>query len=212
MIKRFLVPVLALAAFGSPMGAATITYCQTYCGANDIAAFNAATGGLGSTTLSTFSNGNISTNGDGLSQYLDSTTGLLFVEQTFDPFEVASGALEVSASFDSINITVPASVTGVVLSLSAGGSGQQYAIDGTNVNLSTTPVMVGIANSAGSIGIISITHEAGGPLEVDGFNAQGASQASTPEIGTLLLIGAGLIAMRWLKRVPRRVFRTLQPA
>jgi len=71
MMKRFLVPVMALAAFGLPVGASVVTYCQISCGANDITAFNNATSGLGNATPITFTSGNVSDNGNGDYQYLD---------------------------------------------------------------------------------------------------------------------------------------------
>jgi hypothetical protein len=48
-------------------------------------------------------------------------------------------------------------------------------------------------------------------VQISGVQLAGAGQAETPEVGTLLLIGAGLISMRWMKRLPKpRFFRSPQ--
>jgi hypothetical protein len=52
-------------------------------------------------------------------------------------------------------------------------------------------------------------------VQINNFNAAtgGMTQSATPEVGTLLLIGAGLISMRWMKRLPKpRFLRTQQTA
>jgi hypothetical protein len=188
-------------------------YCDTYCGADTIAAFNAATGNLGGATPDLFTSGNITVNGSGYSQYLDITTGLLFFDDTYNAnvnLVLVGSTLEVGSPVDSVLITVPTGVTAFVVTLSAGGSGQSYVINGVTVFL-TSSAQFGFVDPTGNIGNILIGHSSGGPLVFDNFDVSGgSSQSPTPEVGTLLLIGAGLIAMRWMKRWPRRALRTLR--
>jgi hypothetical protein len=213
--KRFLIPVLALAAFGLPASADAVMYCNSGCGANTMAAFNTATSGLGAATQDEFTAGNITIDGgSGLTQYLDPTTGLLFFDDNFNTLSIVGTTLEVGSTSDSGLITVPTGVTAFVVGLSAGGSSQTYTINGTSVFL-LAPAQFGFIDAGGNIGNILISRGSGGPLIFDNFDVSGgASQSETPEVGTLLLIGFGLIAMRWMKRVPRRrfFFRTLRTA
>ncbi len=209
--KRFLSSVLAFVAIGVSARAATITYCDSFCSANDIAAFNLATGGLGTETPTTFSSGNVSVNGDGNYQYLD-PTGLLFVDESFTTLSVVAGALDAAMTFASFQITAPAGDTAVVVTLSAGQL-SQYLINGITVNIGVTPVQFAFVNSAGGIDPITILHQSGGPLTFDSFNQQpSADMSDTPEVGTLLLIGSGLIAMRWMGRAKSHFFHTPRPA
>ncbi|HVO99050.1 MAG TPA: hypothetical protein VMT15_13325 [Bryobacteraceae bacterium] len=207
---RFLAPMLALAAFGLPARASVVAYCDAQCGANTIAAFNSLTGGLATATPSTFSSGNISQNGSGLSQYLDPATGLLFIDENYNSLNLVGVALDLGAWYDSAQIVVPVGITAVVVNLSAGGSGQAYTINGTSILFSAPTIQVGFYDPTGNLGTLSFTHGSGGPLQFNSFSVAGGSD--TPEVGTMLLIGSGLFAMRWVGRFSRRFFHSPQAA
>jgi hypothetical protein len=219
MIKRFLVPVLALAAFGLPAMASSVPYCDTYCGGNDTAAFSNALALDGYTYVSgtdlTFTGGL----SDGGLQYLDGSTGVLFAASS--AFTITSLTLETAAN-KAITITVPAAFGAIQLMLSQTGA-PGFATTYTDsfmddVLLTSSPWVLDYLNTTpGSSWTITLTPGTSGEqIIVDAFNPAGIQSqgggSSTPEVGTLLLIGTGLIAMRWMKRVPRLFFRTPQPA
>jgi hypothetical protein len=220
MNKRFLVPVLALAGFGLPVGASIVTYCDGGgCGANITSAFNNAVATNGYTYVSV---SNISFTAGSLSgtQYDDGLTSMVFLDSSH-PFSVNSGELDTSsAGNDSVTITVPATYSAIVLDLTNFNSGTVgFGLDqGSNfANLahgSTT--VVGYTNVGGSAPwtITIYPFSSSGALGIINFNAamSGSTGGETPEVGTLLLIGFGLIAMRWMRRWPRRLFRVPQTA
>jgi hypothetical protein len=215
MTKRFLVPVLALAAFGLPAGATTVAYCDgSGCGTNIMSVFNSLTAGdtwasASPITFGDFPIGVLSGN-----QYTDDLTSVMFqaTHNLSDP-----GALDTQAGAgDTLTITVPATYTVVVLSIFSQNGPWGFCIDAgcDYANLTSTPLSVGYIND-GLSGpwTIQIKEQSGAySVGVNSFNAAG-SQADTPEVGTLLLIGAGLISMRWMKRLPRpRFFHSPQTA
>jgi hypothetical protein len=220
MSKRFLVPVLALAAFGLPGKANPVVdvYCDNGC-SNSTSAFDS----LIFTTPYTYAYGVDQTFTGTLvssTEYLDSS-GVEFMDtRATNTFSITgSDGLATSSTNGIILITVPAAYAAIQLSLSAAAGMSNFtcidlACDGTQ--LSTTPIFVDYINTTpGTSWTIQISTSTPESIIVDGFNpaSLGSSQpASTPEVGTLLLIGSGLIAMRWLKRVPRRFFRTPQTA
>jgi hypothetical protein len=218
--KRFLVPILALAAFGLPASASIVPYCDNGCGSNTTAAFGTLiappTYSYAYVSGETF----VGTLSDGGDEYLDSITGIEFFDSK--GFTITgSGALETNGTHDTITITVPASFIGVALSVSSLSGASNYTFidpneDGTQ--LSTTPTGLDYVNEApGAVWSITITAVSPENILLDAFNAAtlagtdgsgGSSGGSeTPEVGTLLLIGSGLIAMRYMRRIPRRVQR-----
>jgi hypothetical protein len=81
------------------------------------------------------------------------------------------------------------------------------------VNLTSTAQYVDYVNDApGSSWNITISAvDTSDKTIVNSFDPAGAGGgggSETPEVGTLLLIGAGLISMRWMRRWPRHFFRT----
>jgi hypothetical protein len=212
MSKRFLVPVLALVGFGLPAGAAVVTYCAgTGCGAFDETAFNndltADTYTLGA--LTTFSLRSLSG-----ATYTDSS-GVLFADYLGNPFALSGSELmtpTTSATPNYIVITIPSTIAAIQFNIDVPGGVCLDAFCPANelagfvgfINpnpLAQWSVEFGPTSTGGYVGINSFNVAMAGPGNPD-----------TPEVGTLLLIGSGLIAMRWMRRVPLRVFRTLRPA
>jgi hypothetical protein len=210
--KKFLAPILVLAAVGLPIGASTVTYCDIGGCPNSNTAFAVATGSL------SFANGGVFLAFPGSSTtavYTDSLTGAGFDDlSTPDLFTISGGSLATSVnSRDTVHIVVPNGYTAlelfVVLSAAATltldsqnyfvnpGANNSTLIEFTNVSTTGWTVDLGLFSNSG--------------ITVTGFDVAGpVVVADTPEVGTLLLIGFGLIAMRWMPRVPRTIFRTLR--
>jgi hypothetical protein len=213
MTKRFLVPVLALAAFGLPAGATTVAYCDGVgCGSNVMSVFNSLTAGdiWESASPITFglTLGTLTGN-----DYTDTLTSIDFqaAHNLTDPGDLDTQ----NGTGDMLTITVPSTITVVVLSIFSQNGDHGFCIDADcdNAQLSSTPISVGYINTSPTGPWTIQIYPIGGTsnsVGVSNFNAVG-SQADTPEVGTLLLIGAGLISMRWMKRLPRpRFFRAPQ--
>jgi hypothetical protein len=219
MIKRFLVAVVALAAFGLPARASVVPYCDSFCGGNDTAAFSSALGLDGYTYVNGTDLTITGTLSDGGLQYLDGQTGVMFAASS--AFTITSLTLQTAAN-GVLTISVPAVFGAIQLSLSqTGAPGSAITYDDSffdSVYLTSSPMTLDYLNTApGSNWTITLTPATSGErITVNGFNPAGTSQGSTggdtPEVGTLLLIGSGLIGMRWMKRVPRRFFGTPQTA
>jgi hypothetical protein len=215
--KRFLVPVLAFMAFGLLARANIVVYCDSGCGMNT-AAFSsvlALDGYVYASTPDLTFTGSLT---DGGLQYLDSgLTNVLFASPS--SFTIPGSALQATAN-KGVTITVPASYAAIQLNVSQVGGGFDFtcydtACDGAP--LSSTPITLDYLNTTpGASWAITITP--GGvsseQLVINSFDpaglGTGSGDSSTPEVGTLFLIGAGLIAMRWMKRAPRRLFRNPQ--
>ena len=214
MNKRFLIPVLVLVGFGLPAGASIVTYCSgTNCGSENNSAFTTdlATNdySLGSTIVFSAGNGTLSG-----ADYTDSATGILFSDFLGQSLSFSGTALSTPAALSGSNyiqLTIPDTIAAISMSVTAQGgvcldvycpSGQTSGFVGfINPNPSATwNVEIGVVVD-------------GNVLEINNFSAAPATQASpTPEVATFILIGSGLIAMRWMRRLPRHFFRTPQPA
>ncbi len=215
--KRFLVPVLALAAIGLPVRGSVATYCSgssSFCSANDATAFNnqltADTYTLGGLIAFSASNGSLAG-----TTYTDSATGITFTDFLGNSLQFLAGGVLSTPNVSGTNyieVTIPATIAAIELSVNI-----------TNTN--------GICLDAvcpageGFVGFINPSPSApwtvefgpvgsSGMTEVNNFSVApaGVSQSETPEVGTLLLIGSGLIAMRWMSRLPRLIFRTPRTA
>jgi hypothetical protein len=219
MIKKILVAVLAVAAFGLPARASVAAYCNLNCGSNT-AAFDSVVSSDGYTYASgtdlAFSGGL----SDGGLQYLDGATSVLFAASSALTITV-SDVLEATAN-NTITISVPAGYAAIRLFLSQTGVvGNAFTCLDSSCDatyLTSTPAEVSYINTTpGSPWTITLSPDSPGErIIVDSFNPAGTSQGSsggdTPEVGTLLLIGSGLIGMRWMKGLPRRFFGTPQTA
>jgi hypothetical protein len=224
MIKRFLVAVLALAAFGLPARADITAYCDGFgCGSNTMAAFTTAVTADGDTYVSvsniTFSAGSLLSS----TEYEDTT--MVDILDTNGIFTINGTALYTpkGGNPNTVQITVPAGYSSILLSLvDINGAGGFYLDSNENnfVNLSSTPTLVGYTNfgAAGSWTVTILPQGTASDLGITGFDIAGTPQSQgpgggdTPEVGTLLLIGSGLIGMRWMKGLPRRFFGTPQTA
>jgi hypothetical protein len=218
MTKRILVPVLALAAFGLTARASIAVYCDVNCGGNTTAAFSSV---LLLDGYSYANNPDLTFTGLGLSgnslQYTDGLTNVMFASTNM--FTITSSTLVASAG-KSVTVTVPAVYAAIQLNASNSGPGFDFTCfdggcDGTI--LSGTPVEVDILNnSPGSIWsfTISTTGIPSEQITINSFNPAGmqAQGSDTPEVGTLLLIGAGLISMRWMRRAQLHFFGPPQTA
>jgi hypothetical protein len=216
MIKRFLVPVLALAALGLPARADVVAYCDGGCGSNIMSVFNSLTSG------DAYASGSPITFGPALgvlsgNEYTDDLTSVVF-QATNSLSDL--GALDTQdGAGDALTITVPATYTAIVVSIFSQNGTWVFCIDAAcdYATLGSMPVSVGYINSSPTAPwTIQIKEQNGAySVGVNSFNAANAeaAQSATPEVGTLLLIGAGLISMRWMKRLPRpRFLRTPQTA
>ena len=219
MTKKFLVPVLAFAALGVPAGATTVAYCDGGgCGTNILSAFNSLTGSDPWVSASPISFGDSPIGVLSGNEYTDDLTGISF-QATHNLTD--SGVLDTqNGAGDALTVTVPETFTVVILSLFSQNGTGFFCIDLAcdYDTLGATPLSVGYVNSSptGPWTIqIYITGGLASSVGVSNFNAVGAStSADTPEVGTVLLIGAGLIGMRWMKKLPspRRFFRTPRTA
>jgi len=223
--KRFLVPVLALMGWGLPVGASVVSYCDgNGCGADTMTQFatDLTSDSYSLQGLTTFSNADLAG-----SIYTDTTTLIVFTDlHGSDQFTVSGGTLETkSEGNDSVGITLPSAYVALELSLSVeSGFGYLCLYSGCNtyVNLSTTPILVGFIGDSSLLSLQLAPTYSGGGLVIDSFNAAitgdtggggDGGGSPTPEVATFLLIGFGLIAMRWMHRLPRRFLpRRLQPA
>jgi hypothetical protein len=223
MNKRFLVPVLALAGFGLPVGASIVTYCSgtaAACVANNQAVFDnaVATDNYTYDGLLTFTAANGVLSGN---TYTDNLTGLLFTDFGTAPngFTDAGGVLSSPNGNYDIQILIPATVLAVYMAVRV--TAGDLCLD--------APGPCGAGETSGFVGFINNSPSPTAPWIVDigglssssftqilNFNAAtaGSTGGETPEVGTLLLIGSGLIAMRWMRRWPRRrrVFQVPQTA
>jgi hypothetical protein len=211
--KRFLAPVLALVALGLPASASVVAYCDIgNCGLNSTAAFNTLVTAdmlvYASAMDLTFTPGSLNAG-----SYDDGMTGVLFAAS--GAFSVSGATLQETTG-NTITITVPAIYSVMRLSISqvSGGSDTTFldAGENTQVVLTSAPTQVDFVNTApGSVWTITIIPSFSGEhIAIGSFNPADAN--ATPELGTLLLIGFGLMAMRWMRRVPRRLFQTPLPA
>jgi hypothetical protein len=219
MSKTFLFPVLAIAALGLPAWGDVTTYCNSGCGADTASQFvtDAGTDEYTLQGLAAF----VSSNLVG-SIYTDPTTGITFADFENHPLTISAGALTTGSNQgDTILITIPSTYLAIVFTATEPGANADLCISpGPCPATGEASGVVGFINPdpggswsvsvgpGGAQSAIQITNFSEGTAEMGDMGGG----SSTPEVGTLLLIGAGLISMRWMKRWPRKVFRTLQPA
>jgi len=220
--KRFLVPVLAFVAFGWPAWAQQ-EYCSSTsanCSTNSQTAFNNAVSADDPAGVLGFSNSLGVLSND---TYTDDRTSVVFVDYLGGSpngalsYSYSGSALtspEISGNAYTIQITIPADYLAIALDIDVPrGLCDNYCPEGQ------TAGFVAFINTGDPSlpWTVNVSPLAGGFMtEIVNFDAYGpADMSPTPEIGTLLLIGFGLIAMRWMKRARaprRRLLRTLQTA
>jgi hypothetical protein len=214
MNKNFLATVLGLAAFGMLAKGSVVEYCagtNPVCATFNQALFNndilAANLTFQQPTPFTFDPANISA---GI--YTDSTTGLIFTDFPSGPLSV-SGTMLTSPNGDfDIAITIPAIYTAIVLDINVGGGlCSNYCAEGQHTGFLAF-INNGSPTNPWTVDISPLGN--GFFTELNSFNvaSAGTLDSETPEVGTLILIGSGLMAMRWMRQLPRRYFRTLQTA
>lgn len=213
---KLFVPVLALAAMALPAGASVVTYCSgtsAYCETNDQTAFTSALTADSYTlaALETFSQSGLSAG-----QYTDSN-GILFYDYTGQALTVngSSSLVVPSGSNAYLEIVLPATVAAIQLSATAG---DQLCLD---AQCPAANGFVGFVNptpgAQWQVEIVAYDSNLGYSMTVTNFDVatagtQGGGGGETPEVATFILIGSGLLAMRWMRRLPKRFFRTPQPA
>ncbi len=211
MIKRILAPVLVFVGFGLTASASIAEYCS---GSNP-----ACTAFSQTTFISTVSADNPAgplgfsdslgvLSGD---SYTDNLTEIAFIDYLGgSPNGVmfaASSAFAINTltlvtAANKVQITVPANYVAVSFSIDVPqGLCDNYCAEGhTSSPLEVDYLNTGDPSAPWVINISPLG--AGNVTEIISFDAYStASQTSdTPEVGTLILIGAGLISMRWMRR------------
>ncbi len=213
---RFLAPVLAIVAFGLPASAAIVEYCSgSGCGASNNSQFlsDLSTDAYTLQGLTTFS-----AMAPALT-YTDSTTGIEFEDfPGLSNLTVSGGVLSTASGDDSIVIVIPAAFLAISLDVDV-----TRGLCANDCVENETTGFVGFINTGSPSSPWTITiSPLGTPgfVEIADFNAAisgtpagpGPGDPEVPEVATFVLIGSGLIAMRWMRRLPRRFFRTPQPA
>jgi hypothetical protein len=211
--RRCLIPVLTLAALAIPASAGTVTY-------STLSAYQAATTALNNTFVN-FTTGTGLSSSSGLT---DLSTGILFADQ-FDQdsrLTVNSSCLntcapngQISDNLFGFSVTqFPANAVAFGLNLPTSSSGQSVTIS-FSANGSPFSTTVALSNTAGAgnpvtffgvttdapITNLTIALTSSAPLSIDNFEVGTQAQVqATPESGSLLLIGIGLIGLRLLRR------------
>jgi hypothetical protein len=212
MIKKLLVPVMAFVALALPAGASIVEYCSgtsAACTTNNDAAFTAtvAVDNITMQSLAAFAVGNLAAN-----IYTDPGTGIQFKDVQGGTLSVSTGALSTPHSDDTIQIIIPMTYLAVSMTVNVtAGLCDNYCLEGE-----TTGTLSFINNDSPSVPwIVSVSPVNGnGSITLSGFSAGTTMSQSTdtPEVATLLLIGFGLLSMRWMKRWPRGLFLKSQTA
>ena len=201
--QRILVSVLVLAAAAStPAWSTTVFYCSipTTCPGNDQTAFNNATSSLYFQGVN-ITSGNLVSGG-----LVDSSTGVTIADiNTYNSNLVVSGS-SLTDNGHGFYAALPSSVYDFWFTLTGPSGATLYltfdangAYENGSFTLGSSPLFVGVT-SAAPITNLQLDFTSSNTYTLTAFDINGASQAEAPEGATLLLIGSGLIAMRWLKK------------
>ncbi|HML18917.1 MAG TPA: PEP-CTERM sorting domain-containing protein [Bryobacteraceae bacterium] len=219
--KNLAISILGLAMGLAPAWGSTVVYCNqsAACGTNTEAAFETATASLTFESVD-LTNGTYAepgySNADGITG-LD----LLGFNNTTTPYSVtvAGGVLEqsISGSNTSIEIELPSNVYAleIMVSVTEGLANpcvelvtSASSFNGTNCNnqlnisSSSDVEFVGVVSTSPIADVFIGSIGAGQPLAISGIEL--GTESPTPEAGTLLLIGTGLVGMRFMNRRQRR--------
>ncbi len=231
MTRDVLISILALAGLAAPAHA-TITYCNSGCGNSNsgvtFSSFGTTAAGLGDTMSSpiTFVSGGL----DGSGVYTDAGTGTVFTGFNGTTAEAlilsgtslaqtgSSGNGGNSTNGRSIQIALPANTYAFAMFVSStsgfAGPYVELVSSPTDFNHTNGNYTLSINSSSDSqfFGIISNTAIASifigdldafqSPIRIQSFETGGP--APTPEVSTFLLIGSGLVLMRFLRRRQQR--------
>lgn len=211
--KRFLFSVIALVSFGLPAGAASVvTYCNG--GTGSPGCMDSA-GSFDSSGLLAivFTGGSIVSN-----SFTDSGSGTIFYDDAnFSNSLVSISGDTIVDSKGGFQINLPANT--LVFSLEyLVASGDTFNVSfvsgGSNYNAAFTSSGAAIffaATSDQAITDLTVVGSSNAAGTISNFELQGTG-SDTPEVGTLLLIGFGLIAMRYLRRAQLLLFHSPRTA
>jgi hypothetical protein len=144
--------------------------------------------------------------------YTDPTTGITFTDVQGHNLSVSGGVLSTPNGDDTIKITIPITVVALQLFVNVT---EGLCLD-ADCPAYQTSGFVGFINSSPTGSWIEDISplQNGGYTQIQSFDAgiiSSGGDADAPEVGTLLMIGAGLISMRWIKRIPRRWLHSHTP-
>jgi hypothetical protein len=214
--KRFLFSVMALVALGLPAGAVTVvTYCD---GATPGCTNSAASFSSSGLLPITFTGGYIVSNsftdvGTGTFFGDDAATGGGIISILGDTILDSKGGFQINLPANTLvfalNYLIPSGDTYLV-SFSSGGNPYSFSL--TSSSSSTAAFFGATSDQAITSLIVYSNFNAQTSAAISNFELQGTGTSDTPEVGTLLLIGFGLISMRYLRRAQVRFFHTPQTA
>jgi len=200
LCRKIFIPVMGLALAG--MACATTTFYTSQ------SLFNTATAGMTFQSITDLASSETSSG----APLTDPSTGVMFSDQTGNSgglTVVSSDELKVTSGF-SLGIQVPSTYTAYwfdIETLSSGAAVNESSSSPSSSNSFTTPgtpLFFGIVTNTAVTGL-QISGGLG-TIEIDNFNvaSSGSSGGSTPEGGTMVMIGGGLILLRALliRRMP----------
>ncbi len=217
---RFLTSVLALAAAVVPVSASTV-YCASACGVNDPTAFINATSALFFPNAAiTFAPSGITNPSVDDSTYFDSASGVTFLSYNssgtaldISSLSVVGTTLKAYNAGNLIDIILPAGVLAFSAHITQPSGSSSFCMESqvsaftpnTCDNLLPVPAtgseFIAVVSSI-PISNIWIGPNTGSPaLQFNDFEiGQAGAISDTPEIATFLMIGIGLISLRFLPR------------
>ena len=220
LTRDVLISILALAGLAAPAHA-TITYCNSGCSSSNTgmtySAFDAVAATFGDTNSAPiFFVGSLS---GSPAIYLDAWTGTNFVgynTNVQDALQIIATSLAqtVNGSNTGIQVTMPANTYAfaMILTTVSGFGSQMVELGDRNLSNSNYSIVVPADGTPQFFGIISSTPLSNlfvgnlgnidGKVEIKSFEVGGP--APTPEVSTFLLIGTGLVLMRFLRRRQQR--------
>ena len=196
--QRILVSVLVLAAAASmPAWSTPATFYTSQ------TAFNNATSSL------YFQGVNITSGNLGSGGLVDSSTGVTITD-IYDTNSnlVVSGSSLTDNNGHGFNVLLPSSVDDFWFEITAATTSTLYlsfydanGYEGnSSITVGSSPVFVGVTSAAGPITSLDLNFLSSNTYTLTAFDINGSGPSEAPEGATLLLIGSGLIAMRWLKK------------
>jgi len=209
--KRFLAPILVLAAFGLPAGASVVAYCDT--GSPSCTDPSSAFDSTGLLAIN-FTAASIVSN-----SFTDPGSSAAFYDYVGGTVEFPT-ATSIADSENGFQVNLPANTlilafdylvpSGSNFAVQVYTSSGRIAYENFTSSSSSTPAFFGVTSDQA----ITNVYITGSPVlgTISNFDLQGTGgDAQAPEVGTMLMIGIGLISMRWLKRVPLRWFHSHTP-